>query len=252
MPNLTLEEIAATIEDWREERVLRQQQPDDAQEPLALHTRQLGAEWRGYFAALDERSYDIALASGVPFESLANGLVGIARVRMVGDSKWEPDSDPQAPRFFVTPVRVEPGAANPYDIESPNPRLMARKTGELIDIVAWRPKVPDRWLLRTGAAVTLGASEYHALTDEPAPALRVHQGPLEWLRAGGEGIGLLTRDRDERRSLLFGVERIEVQDAKLREELRHTIVARQTSVEAPRQETEVAQLQHRRTLKLRA
>ncbi|MFD1610824.1 hypothetical protein ACFSCW_03300 [Sphingomonas tabacisoli] len=72
-----------------------------------------------------------------------------------------------APLHFITPVRV---------------------AGELIDLIAWRPARPDKWLLRTGAAWALG--EDHAIGDWDG-ALDLHARPLDWLRAAGSGLCVL-------------------------------------------------------------
>ena len=56
-----------------------------------------------------------------------------------------------------------------------------------IDHIAWYPDDPARWWLRRGTAVLLGEIEVvHAeVYGEP---IQVHRTPLDWLKAGGEGV----------------------------------------------------------------
>jgi hypothetical protein len=65
------------------------------------------------------------------------------------------------------------------------------RAGELVDLVAWHPRHPHRWALRTGAAEWLGAIEPQYLDPEPVPVWR---SPLAWLRVGCVGLVMLSPD----------------------------------------------------------
>ena len=59
---------------------------------------------------------------------------------------------------------------------------------DLADIAAFYMSRPGRWWRRLGAADLLGESNYGAFRVEP---IVVHRRPLDWLRAGGDGLVLL-------------------------------------------------------------
>ncbi len=66
---------------------------------------------------------------------------------------------------------------------------------EPIDLVAWYPKAPARWWLRRNIAVLLGEIEIvHA--EVYGEAIQVHKAPLDWLKAGGDGIVILADPAD--------------------------------------------------------
>jgi hypothetical protein len=64
-------------------------------------------------------------------------------------------------------------------------------TGDLCDVIAWHPRRPERWRFLTGAGEMLGSIWLHV----GKPKLRVFATPLDWLRAGGDGVCLLRRER---------------------------------------------------------
>jgi hypothetical protein len=63
-----------------------------------------------------------------------------------------------------------------------------RSGGELIDLCAWRPSRPDRWLLRTGAGWALGED---AGIGDWEYVLDLHATPLDWIKSGGSGLCVL-------------------------------------------------------------
>jgi hypothetical protein len=191
--------------------------------------RELEREMRGYHEAMKRDEIALALRLGVAKADVADGLIGVARVRKVEGDRWEPAADGVS--MFVTPVRLSPGAPSPYHIESPQPNAEVR-VGEITDIVAWRPKPEDRWLLRTGEAAALGAAPYR-LSDEEPRALAIRTGPLDWLRHRGDGIVLLTRDREEQRMVLLNAEKVVVESPRLRDQIRAVAAVARILVEAP-------------------
>lgn len=83
----------------------------------------------------------------------------------------------------------------PDDITAGNPD-QALRTGAVVEIVAFDPNRPTTWTLRAGIAkVLLGRTDAQFLA--PRPAVRVHATPLDWLRAGGDGIAFVFLDRAE-------------------------------------------------------
>ena len=64
------------------------------------------------------------------------------------------------------------------------------QAADIVDLVAFRPEAPKAFWLLTGHGVMLGAaSAIHAdYYDEP---LLIHETPLDWLKAGGDGAVIL-------------------------------------------------------------
>lgn len=88
----------------------------------------------------------------------------------------------------------------------------------IIDLVAWRPDCPSVWWLRTGSAIALGEWLIGpgSLADGP---VAVHRTPMDWLRAAGDGVCLLTGDQGERATILRDLPGIAVDDVKHGREL---------------------------------
>ena len=136
--------------------------------------------------ALDENAWNWLIRQGVSHPArLAAGNVGVAEIETTGDGLYQPA--PGGQPVFVQPVY---GAVRPPEVPIVDPA-----DPEPVDLVAWHPKVPARWWLRRGIAVLLGEIEIvHAeVYDEP---IQVHRTPLDWLKAGGDGIVLLTDPAD--------------------------------------------------------
>jgi hypothetical protein len=81
------------------------------------------------------------------------------------------------PLAFITPVRI---------------------AGDLVDLAAWRPMQPNRWLLRTGSGWCLGEQ---AILGDWQGALTLQATPLDWLRSGCEGVVVLDWSSSEVRQL---------------------------------------------------
>jgi len=122
--------------------------------------------------------------AGVPQRALDLAVPAFARVRPVGRLLFQPDPDSEF-GAWVVPVRVE----YPDTPESTDPEA-AIAAGDIIDLVAFEPQMGPHWALRTGNAEWLGACSPQYL--EPAPVI-LHRAPLDWLRAGCEGLVCLVR-----------------------------------------------------------
>jgi hypothetical protein len=95
-----------------------------------------------------------------------------------------------APLHFVTPIRVG---------------------GELIDLCAWRPSRPDRWLLRMGTGWALGEDAGIGDWDY---VLDLHATPLDWIKSGGHGLCVLDWSSPELHQLAL-LQTIRVSDPEL-------------------------------------
>ncbi len=110
------------------------------------------------------------------------------------------------------------------DLETDNPARDVREA-PIIDLVALDPATPSRWALRVGSATVLGLIPPQEI--RPVERVHVHAEPLSWLRAGGDGICLLTEaPREQRSALLSCRSGYIVDDATFGARLR-------TAVEAP-------------------
>jgi hypothetical protein len=111
---------------------------------------------------------------------------------------------------WVLPVAaVDPGRPELIETEDP---LATISTGPFVDLAAsFSPARPGRWALRWGLAAVLGAIPPQYMEPEP---VRVHRDVAGWLRAGCNGIVLLTGDGDEVPRVLSQIRRIDHEDAK--------------------------------------
>jgi hypothetical protein len=73
-------------------------------------------------------------------------------------------------------------------------------SGAVVDLVAFNPAVPG-WATRCDNAVWLGAIGSQYLEPDPVP---IRRSPAAWLKAGCEGICILTRDRAAAYHVLAG------------------------------------------------
>jgi len=225
-------------------RVLTQEEIERLDQRWGRHN--LEAEHLTYVRALQEADKERLLAAGVSASDIIHHrMVGTARIRTDGQL-WE--SDEAGKQAFITPVRIHPAAAA-WDIESPDPQRVARN-GEILDLVAWHPSRPNSFALRRGDAMVLGSHE-RRLSDEDPGILRVHRGPLEWLKSGVDGIVLMTRDEAEQRRLLLGVERIRADDWKHAEELRRVMRSYQATPVIDHHAVERHELSARQSMRVR-
>lgn len=152
----------------------------------------LEAEFRGYLDAMTPADGYRLDAAGVP---LIPELAGVARIKVEGD-RWYPAEDGK--KAFITPIRR--ATENYLDLEALDVNQTNRE-GVLVDMVAWHPSRPGAWALREGDAQVLGNVQYH-LGDERRKIVTLHKDPLDWLRAGGTGLAVLTKDPTERMNVI--------------------------------------------------
>lgn len=132
--------------------------------------------------------------------------------------RWIPDPERWAPDAIALAARDVWAYAEQY------PCRLA-----LIDLLAWSPRQPGRIWTRRGVADLLGYP-----SDGP---IQLHQHPLAWLRARGEGIAPATSDRRLLRSALLGIEHLVCRDVAhgraVRELLAEPLSLPRLSVPAP-------------------
>lgn len=170
-----------------------------------------------YLAALGETTWvDLeplrAAAVGGPGAALG---IALAPITVTSRGFYQPD--PDGGRAFVVPVRVD-SATTP---EAGDP-VHAIRHGEIVDLVAFSAAFPNRWALRTGAALWLGAVEPQYLMPNPVPIWRT---PLHWLGNDCAGLVLLSRDRRDRYRVLSTLDSILAEDEQHAEELRQLLAA---------------------------
>jgi hypothetical protein len=136
------------------------------------------------------------------------GWVGVDRVLIEGET-YQPMAGGSI--VFVAPVRT-----HPHGPEHANPELFLR-VGDIVDLVAWDPEQPDRWVLRTGAATCLGCIGPQLLDPDPVCIWRT---PLRWLQSGGSGLCPLMCDLGEIQRLLLGVRHLIAEDVEHGRQLR--------------------------------
>lgn len=138
---------------------------------------------------LDLRQMDILRGIGLPAAQLhAEAAIGLVQVETDSRDFWTPIDTGKA--MLVTPLVEE---------ES------------VVDLIAFDPKAPDRWYLRTGAGWALGHDAVRRATDgwgEPE-RLELHPTPLEWLRSGCSG-ACVAQWTDEARMALRSLVGIDV------------------------------------------
>ena len=177
-----------------------------------MKTTDLTAELIAAQDALTAADRDTLRATGVPDSVIVFGLIGAAHVLLSDDGQTYQPTE-HGPRLFITPVRAEPRTG---DVESPDFELVPA-FGALVDLIAWLPQFPGRWALRHGVADALGAIEPQYCLPAPVP---VRRHPLSWLRSGGTGLCVLSRDRRDAYRLLSCCDRLEAEDAAHACELR--------------------------------
>jgi hypothetical protein len=145
---------------------------------------------------------------GIPWRSITATCPVPTRARFTDKARslFEPDEDGGA--VWVIPATcVDPG--RPEEIEAADP-LDVVSTGPIVDLVAFHPDRRNRFALRTGATVVLGAVEPQYC--EPA-RVTVWSDVGDWLREGCRGIVLLTADGHQRGRILRRIESIEAQQS---------------------------------------
>jgi len=180
-----------------------------------MHIQQeLSSEMRAAFGTLTRDDVNFLIGElSIDYFLIANWqLIGKARIGRDGE-RFTPDPDGRA--AYITPVLVH----YPDTPESDDPRLAVR-CGHIIDLVAWHPRFPTRWALRTGLATWLGSIPPQYM--RPAPVC-VWRTPVRWLQADCVGLVLLTHERVENFRLLSGCHAIEAEDRPHKRQLEHLL-----------------------------
>lgn len=149
--------------------------------------------------ALELRQLEVLRGIGLPAPQLhADGTIGIARGLVDKSDFWSPDEGGN--RLLITPL-VEGGI--------------------VVDLIAFDPKQPNAWFLRTGHGWALGADMIARAQNywpDDAP-LVLHATPLEWLGSGCEG-ACVTQWTDEARMTIRGIHACEVRSNEFARALR--------------------------------
>ena len=169
---------------------------------------------RKYRAALrSTRFADLApmVGAGVGWRAITCVVPAFATIRVTGGIFEFDESGGDA---FVVPVRIE----NPITPEAFDPAT-AVSNGAIVDLVAFHPLHPDRWVLRRDAAEWLGAVEPQHLDPEP---VTIWRSPMSWLQAGCLGLVLLG-DQNSRYGILSLLHSIIAEDGQHAAELRREL-----------------------------
>lgn len=128
-------------------------------------------------------------AYGVPpYRALTGGpcgmhLCGLADVYCEGGAFQFADTPIGARRLLIAVDAV---------VTDPDPDCPAASAFDVVELVAFDPKQPARWWVRSGADPVLGRRALaRAFPDQPP---RLVATPLDWLRAGGNAIAVLDWD----------------------------------------------------------
>ena len=143
---------------------------------------------------------------GMPWKAILATVPAPARVRFADRARapFEPDEDGSA--VWVMPATCcDP--ERPEEIEAVDP-LDVVSTGPIVDLVAFDLHCRERFALRTGAAVVLGAVEPQYM--QPS-RVRVWSDIGDWLREGCNGLVLLSPDCYQRGRILRRLSSIEAQ-----------------------------------------
>jgi hypothetical protein len=174
-----------------------------------LNTATLEAEHLASVRAMTPALAECAARIGVDrFMIAVHLMVGVARVRPDPQNRdlYLPAApDEVGEQAYITPVRTlqawAPYAVDPWD---------TLRFGELVDLVAWfpQPKRRRQWLTRAGSA-WLGATLPREI--EPFPTV-ILPAPLDWLRAAGEGVVILTSNCHEVAQLIGALQYVAIDD----------------------------------------
>lgn len=129
---------------------------------------------------------------------------------------------PHGAPAIITPVRVDPAEYDPERALRTLPETLdpdgATIMGDMIDLIAWHPRKPDKWACLTGDALTLGACLPQTF-DDPAP-VRIHGSIAGWFAAGCKGVFITAKDPRERMAVLQSMAAIAPDDEDHAAELR--------------------------------
>jgi hypothetical protein len=140
--------------------------------------------WAEFKAAMHPSDYALLQSDGIASDDIER-LIGRARIqRTCNGMFYEPA--PGGLAAYISPVLV-------HDELTPESRCPAytARCGRPVDLVAWHPRWPDRWALRTGASGWLGVIWPQYCDPPPVP---VRRSVLSWLQRYCTGLVLLSRD----------------------------------------------------------
>jgi len=125
----------------------------------------------------------------IPWTSIAATCPVPTKVSFADSTRRLYHPDPGGMHVWVLPVTcVDP--EQPEEIEATDP-LEVVSCGRVIDLLAFDPERPRRFVQRTGLAAVLGAILPQYLNPD---RVRVWRDVSDWLRAGCVGLVLLTDD----------------------------------------------------------
>jgi hypothetical protein len=133
-------------------------------------------------ASAEPSHFDWLIARGVAKEFLWRGAMRFGVAEIVGDQDGHYQPMRGGDVAYIMPARPLPDDFS---------------DGDLGDLVAWLPRDPGRWWLRSGLApiINPAAIERAVWLREP---LAVSSTPLDWLRRCGAGVVILSRDANLR------------------------------------------------------
>ncbi len=140
------------------------------------------------------------------------GLLGFARV-MIERGMYQPC--PGGEPALIIACR---GNAD-GDVEADDPFALVTG-GPLLDLIAVPFKRPQAWAARIGSATFLGACEPQFVSPPPVPIWR---NPINWLRAGCDGVVSLTDNPREQQHLLLRFRTLGAEDIAHRAELQRIV-----------------------------
>ena len=124
---------------------------------------------------------------GIPHLIIERGLIGAGRIQLSANGRaYEPAED--GAQAFVTPCRIGTDLLSPEDPDHES----VPQFGCVIDLVAWSPRYPGRWALRSGLAAWLGAIPPQFCSPPP---VTMRRDVFSWLRAGASGLCILAHER---------------------------------------------------------
>jgi hypothetical protein len=129
---------------------------------------------------------------------------------------YQPGSD-GFPVWVLPVTCVDP--EQPEEIEATDP-LAVISCGHVVDLLAFDPECPRRFVRRTGLAPVLGVIEPQRCDPNPVPVWR---DVTDWLRAECVGIVLLTDDPFEAGRIMRRITTVQAEDARHGEELRERV-----------------------------
>lgn len=138
------------------------------------------AEFSDHAARVGMAHTHAMVARGVPIDHLLDGAppprFGFATIRVDATGTWFPAETGR--RCAILPDPPLP------DMDSPD-----WPPAELADLIAFPPDRPGEWWTRTGSAI-LNAEEVDRCAFH-GESLLIHPTPMDWLRAGGQGVVIL-------------------------------------------------------------